>query len=75
MAENIYVYTLGISLGIMLGRYLYIWAKRERFVKTSNKIVAAIVNTAIITVGFVVGFITVVFMYVVLHILFNDGKI
>lgn len=66
---NIFIIILGISLGVMLSRYLYIWVKRERIVKTSNKAVVTIVNTFFIIVGLLVGFITVVIIYTILYLI------
>ena len=71
---NVVIYILGISVGLMLSRYLYIGVKRKPIVKTSNNILVTILNIVVVIVGFVVGFITVVIIYTVLYLITNGGK-
>ena len=68
LAANIYLYTVGISLGVMLSRYLYIRVKRADLLSEYNKTVVIILNTLLIAVGFVIGFFIVVMLYFILYL-------
>jgi hypothetical protein len=71
---NIIIYALGISLGFIISRRLYIWLKVKPVVNTNYKAVIAILNTIIIVVGFCVGFITVVILYTIFYLITHGGQ-
>lgn len=66
---NIIIYIFGISLGVSLSRYLYIWAGKNLIDNINNKVVAVILNTIVIIVGFVMGFIVVIILWTILRLI------
>jgi len=67
---NTFIYLVGILLGFMFSRYLYLSAKRKPIAKTRNSVIVGALNTIIIVAGFILGFIAVVIIYTLLYIVF-----
>ena len=66
---NIVIYILGISLGAILSRYLYLTVKRKDIFRTFTNNVAIILNVLVGIAGFVVGFITIVIIHTIFYII------
>jgi len=68
---NIILYISGISCGLGCGYMMYVWLERGNFSKKNYKVIVWALRTIMIAIGFIVGFVFVVFAYTLLHIIFN----